>query len=84
MNHEATLLKRPEDLIYLTEAHYSTLLFYLRIAHDLHSVSKNAAVSCATGPKPPTNICALIARFIVPQKVGTSPLAISRGGKRRQ
>jgi hypothetical protein len=28
-------------------------------------VSKNAAVSGATAPKPPTNICALTARFIV-------------------
>jgi hypothetical protein len=34
-------------------------------AHDLHPVSKNAAVSGATAPKPPTNICALIARIIV-------------------
>jgi hypothetical protein len=30
------------------------------IAHDLHSVSKNAAVSGATAPKPPTNISALM------------------------
>jgi hypothetical protein len=30
-------------------------------AHQLHSVSKNAAVSGATAPKPPTNLCALIA-----------------------
>jgi hypothetical protein len=40
----------------------------LQVSHtadDLHSVSKNAAVSGATAPKPPTNICALIARFIV-------------------
>src|SRR5882762_5102641 len=36
-------------------------------AHYLHSVSKNAAVSGATAPKPPTNTCALIARFILPQ-----------------
>jgi hypothetical protein len=34
-------------------------------AHDLHPVLKNAAVSGATAPKPPTNICALIARIIV-------------------
>ncbi len=39
----------------------------LHIAHDLHSVSKNAAVSGATAPKPPTKICALIARFILTQ-----------------
>ena len=37
----------------------------LHTAHDLHSVSKNAAVSGATAPKPPTNISALIARIIV-------------------
>ena len=37
------------------------------IAHDLHSVSRNAAVSGATAPKPPTNLCALIARFILTQ-----------------
>jgi hypothetical protein len=37
------------------------------MAHNLHSVSKNAAVSGATAPKPPTNISALIARFILTQ-----------------
>src|ERR1700730_9977725 len=36
-------------------------------AHDLHSLSKNAAVSGATATKPPTNISALIARFILTQ-----------------
>jgi len=30
-------------------------------------VSKNAAVSGATAPKPPTNISALIAKFILTQ-----------------
>jgi hypothetical protein len=43
----------------------------LHAAHGLHSVSKNAAVSGATAPKPPTNLCALIATFILPQKSAT-------------
>jgi len=33
----------------------------LHTAYEFHSVSKNAAVSGATAPKPPTNLCALIA-----------------------
>jgi hypothetical protein len=33
----------------------------LHTAHELHSVSKNAPVSGATAPEPPTNLCALIA-----------------------
>ena len=43
------------------------LLQVLHIAHDLHPVSKNVAVSGATAPKPPTNLCALMRVFVLAQ-----------------
>ncbi|PYX06360.1 MAG: hypothetical protein DMG85_13445 [Acidobacteria bacterium] len=48
-------------------------------AHDLHSLSKNAAVSGATAPKPPTNIGALIARFILTQMPARGEAAFRSG-----